>query len=154
MSAIQACARYRAAASAALDGELPLDDGWEAHAILCAECSTFRADLERTRRDFARLAGAPVPDLWDRIAARAPRPRPWVPVLWRAAALLLGLAGTLTALWAIERARFAPRSSAHEHMPWAALAPLRDPPEEIRRAADTPEFQLLARLATPHEDER
>jgi hypothetical protein len=95
-----------------------------------------------------------VPDLWSRIAARAPRPRPWAPVLWRVAALLLGLAGTLAALWGAERARIRPDPSLHAHMPWAALAPLRDPPDEIRRAADTPEFQLLARLATPHEDER
>jgi len=147
------CGRFRAAASADLDGARA-EAGWETHARLCAECRTFGAELRRARRDLALIANAPVPDLWVRIAARAPRQRPWVPVLWRAAALLVGLAGTLSALWAAECAREPRRAMApRELATWASLAPLREP-SDLLRAAEAPEFQLLAQLTTPREDER
>ncbi len=146
------CSRFRAAASSDLDG-VRTEAGWEAHARLCAECRAFSAELRRARRDLALIANAPVPDLWARIAARAPRQRPWVPVLWRAAALLVGLAGTLSALWAIECARAPQRAAPRELATWASLAPLREP-SDLLRAAEAPEFQLLARLTTPREDDR
>jgi hypothetical protein len=150
---LDACALFRANASADLDGA-HAPAGWEKHARVCGDCRAYSAELRRARRELALLACAPTADLWSRIEARAPRGRRWTPLVWRAAALLVGLLGTLAALLALERARPAPTIAADRREPWASLAPLRDPTADLDRAAEVPEFQLLALLTTPREDER
>jgi hypothetical protein len=102
------CADARVQASAWLDGEWPSSDALASHLLACDDC---RAHVEDLRALSARLAPlrfeTPEPDLWPAlaqraIAARSRRAPPWRTIAQRAAAALVGCAGTAALLQATE----------------------------------------------------
>lgn len=117
-----ACADARLAASAWLDGEEPASAKLTRHLESCADCRAHLDDLRALAERLDALrdgpwdvsaarapasTGAPGPDLWPGIAARASAAgrarRAWRPVALRAAAALIGCAGTAAMLQVLAR---------------------------------------------------
>jgi hypothetical protein len=146
------CSAARELAAAWIDGELGDERALAAHLAGCGDCRAFVDDARLIRGELARLAHAATPDAWPRIAARLPRPSRTRVLAPRLAAAFVGCAGALALLKAAERGDGVPAASLESSL--ARIAAIEGAPAELRRAAESPERQLLLAVATQTEERR
>ena len=140
------CQRAREQISARLDGELAHAGALDEHLATCGRCRAHERSLATISSDFAALREpGPFRDLWPEIERRA-SPRPWVPVLSRIAAALVGFVGLGGAALLIERD--GPALTPERHL-LERLAPRTPGPDVL--FASLPEYRLLRALPTREE---